>query len=151
MCYDGNNSWKYLTALFLCLGLFVTNCSKVRADHLAPEDFYEQVAAKCNGEANTTYGVISYCAATVRNRVNSGISPYRVLEAYTATPAQYTDKDVQLVRSVFTKYKYWEPKLWFMLGIMDEDLARKIRKEAYLQYTFYDANGNHPVMFWNLK
>lgn len=73
--------------------------------------FYADVASRCNGEASFA---LEACATTVRNRVQSGINPDSVLDAYFAPDRPYSSQDVELVKGVFESSE--NPLWWYLLG-----------------------------------
>lgn len=58
----------------------------------ATESFIHSVAARCSGESSSA---VYECACTVRNRVNAGWNPNKVLSAYYAPDVRPTEQAVQ--------------------------------------------------------
>lgn len=81
--------------------------------------FYQDVAAKCNGEAAWA---LEPCVATVRNRLDNGWNRDNVLSQYYANDYPYTQEDLKTVKEIFSSNKY--PLVYYMLGSPIDDHYR---------------------------
>lgn len=112
------------------------------SDVKAQDDFVFDVAAKCTGEAAFA---VAECACTVFNRLDAGISPDVVLDAYFAEPVSPSPFALWATREVLT-HGCTLP-LWFMfstsdtfvLGLNDTPPLLRVTK-GNLSIHFYDRH-----------
>lgn len=69
------------------------------------------VASRCKGEASFA---IAECACTVRNRIEAGWNPARVMSAYYAPDMPATPGEVASVAAILTGNEPCDPALYFM-------------------------------------
>lgn len=80
--------------------------------------FATAVANRCKGEASFA---IPECACTVRNRLDVGWNPAKVLGHYYAPNAKATPAEVATVRSILTGTTPCDPALYFMFSRADTE------------------------------
>lgn len=78
--------------------------------------FATAVANRCKGEASFAVGP---CACTVRNRIEAGWNPAKVLSHYYAPDVSATSAEVAEVRSILAGKASCEPALYFMYSRAD--------------------------------
>lgn len=74
------------------------------------------VASRCKGEASFA---IAECACTVRNRIEAGWNPARVLEHYYASDSRATHDEVATVQAILAGDAPCDPALYFMWSRAD--------------------------------
>lgn len=80
--------------------------------------FVTAVANRCKGEF---HAAIPECACTVRNRLDAGWNPAKVLRHYYAVDSQATAAEVATVRSILTGATPCDPALYFMYSRADTE------------------------------
>lgn len=80
----------------------------------------QAVARRCAGEFSAA---VPQCACAIRNRLDAGWSPAKVLTAFYAPDAYASEAQVQAVADVLSGAAMCRPDLYFMYGKGDEQAA----------------------------
>ena len=99
------------------------------------------VAAKCKGEFSAA---IVPCACSVKNRIDAGWSPGKVLSAYYARPVPASDTEVNVVADVMSGAVECDPNLYFMYSSQDTIVLGIQDRQAVLVV----SDGDDEVRFY---
>lgn len=96
--------------------------------------FADQVAARCSGEASFA---VQACACTVKNRIDAGWNPHRVLTHYHAPDVRPAPAAVEVTRATLAGeldcppayYYLWSHTDIVQIGLRHEDASGKFCDE----------------------